>query len=129
MKCVRTLCGRLRDPHSFCQIPYPRISKGACVFSFVHLWGSLSWVPFFNEWTQEIRVSVEIEINDQCDAEELAKGHGVGKGVNDKPDRPRDWKEAARAQVTGQIRVWIQENVNSRNLATPWRAQDKYAEQ
>ena len=37
---------------------------------------------------------VEIEINDQCDAEELAKGHGVGKGVNDKPDRLRNWREA-----------------------------------
>ena len=39
-------------------------------------------------------MSVEIEINDQCDVEELVEGHGVGNGVNDKPDRPRDWREA-----------------------------------
>ena len=39
-------------------------------------------------------MSVEVEINDQNDTEELVEGHGVGNGVNDKPDRSRDWREA-----------------------------------
>ena len=39
-------------------------------------------------------MSIELDNNDQRDIEELVEGHGVRDRVNDKPDRPRDWKEA-----------------------------------
>jgi len=39
-------------------------------------------------------VSAKIEMNTQCDSEELTTGRGVRIGVNYESDRPRDWREA-----------------------------------